>query len=324
MSKDSKEHKIDREFQLSDSTENCYGFRLLTPGYLKSEFEKNPIGYFMHEREQGVLLKWDNVRVDGDKILGTPVINLAHKRAQQTIDEIESGFLNAASVGQIVALEISDDPADYLPNQKGATVTKWYHRECSLVDVPGNYNSLKSELVDGDGNPLNLADFTPPTEIKDLNMEIKFTAANLVAMDLKADASSEETQAAFQNLVAKAKRTEDAEKALEDLKADHTKTEVKDLCADALKEGKITKEMSEKLSADYAKNPTGLKDLLGQMPKYTSITNQLKDGEGKTKLQNLMSKSWDDLHQSGELADLKALDENSFLQKKAEKYPSSK
>lgn len=322
MSKDRKEHKINREFQLSDSTENCYGFRLLTSGYLKSEFEKNPIGYFMHEREQGVLLKWDNVRVDGDKVLGTPVINLSHKRAQQTIDEIESGFLNAASVGQIVALEISDDPADYLPNQKGATVKKWYHRECSLVDVPGNYNSLKSELVDADGNPLNLADFTPPKQIKDLEMDIKFTPANLAAMNLKADASVAEAQTAFENLVAQAKRADDAEKELADLKASTTKKEVKDLCTDALKEGKITKEMSEKLSADYSENPTGLKDLLGQMPKYNSISKSLA-GEGKTKLEKLMGKSWDELHRSGELADLKALDEESFNQKKAEKFPQA-
>lgn len=276
----------------------------------------------MHEREQGVLLKWDNVRVDGDKVLGTPVINLSHKRAQQTIDEIESGFLNAASVGQIVALEISDDPADYLPNQKGATVKKWYHRECSLVDVPGNYNSLKSELVDADGNPLNLADFTPPKQIKDLEMDIKFTPANLAAMNLKADASVAEAQTAFENLVAQAKRADDAEKELADLKASTTKKEVKDLCTDALKEGKITKEMSEKLSADYSENPTGLKDLLGQMPKYNSISKSLA-GEGKTKLEKLMGKSWDELHRSGELADLKALDEESFNQKKAEKFPQA-
>ena len=37
--------KIDRQYVLSDSTVNEYGFRLLTSGYQLPAFKKNPIGY---------------------------------------------------------------------------------------------------------------------------------------------------------------------------------------------------------------------------------------------------------------------------------------
>jgi len=40
-----KTKKIDREFILSDSSVNVYGFRLLTSGYQIDEYKKNPIGY---------------------------------------------------------------------------------------------------------------------------------------------------------------------------------------------------------------------------------------------------------------------------------------
>jgi hypothetical protein len=133
--------KIDKSYLLSDSSVNCYGFRLLTSGYQLPEFLKNPIGYYMHERDKGILVKWENLEIDGDKIIGKPVINLANPRGQQTVDEIESGFLTAASIGHIVVLETSDDPALMLPGQTGSTVTKWYNRECSLVDIPGNFNA---------------------------------------------------------------------------------------------------------------------------------------------------------------------------------------
>src|SRR5437762_1815164 len=100
-----KTKKIDKEFLITDSTVNCYGFRLMTSGYLIDEFKRNPIGYYMHARTDGVVVRWEDLRIDGDKVYGKPVINLSNKRGQQTVEEIENSFLNGASVGHIVALE---------------------------------------------------------------------------------------------------------------------------------------------------------------------------------------------------------------------------
>ena len=149
--------KIDRQYVLSDSTVNEYGFRLLTSGYQIDSFQKNPIGYYMHRREDGIALKWDDLHIEDDKILGTPIINLSNGRGEQTCSEAENGFLNAASVGHIVVLEYSMDKEMMLPGQTGPTITKWYNKECSMVDIPGNQNAL-TLLYDAQENELNLAD----------------------------------------------------------------------------------------------------------------------------------------------------------------------
>jgi hypothetical protein len=103
--------KIDRQYVLSDSSVNEYGFRLLTSGYELATFQKNPIGYYMHRREDGIVLKWEDLHVEDDKVVGMPVINLSNGRGEQTCDEAENGFLNAASVGHIVVVEYSTDAA---------------------------------------------------------------------------------------------------------------------------------------------------------------------------------------------------------------------
>lgn len=326
--------KIDKEFLLTDSTLNSYSYRLLSSGYLMDEFKKNPVGYYMHgkadsefPREMGVLVKWYDLRAEGDKVYGKPCINLSHPRGQRTVDEIESGFLNAASVGHIVAIEISEKPEDYLQDQTGPTVAKWFNRECSLVDIPGNYNAL-TDLFDEQDMPINLADFNKQ---KITMKQIFFTPAQLTMMNLSADADAPAIATAFADLVAKAGKvtkleadvvtlTTEKNTAVKDL-ADYKKTategEVKDLIATAVNiDKKITKEVGDKLAVDYATNPGGLKNLLAALPVFKSITSDLKvDGTG-----TLEKMSYDELDKAGKLEDLKAKDLNLFNQKGREAF----
>lgn len=307
--------KIDKRFQLSDESVNVHGFRLLTSGYLIDEYKKNPIGYLMHKRDDGVLLKWEDLTIEGDKVYGKPVINMSHPRAQQTVDEIENGFLNAASLGHFVVLDYSTDPELMLPDQTGPTVTKWFNRECSLVDIPGNMNALS--LFDKDENPINLSD------LKNQNVstmeKIVFTPQQLAAMNLKDDAKPLEVNNAFNDLVAKANKADDLQKQLDDLKAKSTKEKVDALLKTALEDDKkITKEFSDQLAEDYKDNPEGLKNLLDKMPAYKSVTDQL--GEGKKDTKDLADKSWDELHASGKLEDLKANNPELWKQKFKEQF----
>jgi hypothetical protein len=310
--------KIDREYVLTDSTVNCYGFRLLTSGYLIDEYKKNPIGYHMHAREAGVVVKWEDLRVDGDTVYGKPVINMSNGRAEQTVSEIENGFLNAASVGHLVVLEYTDDPEQKLPGQSGPTVTKWFNRECSLVDIGGNFNALA--LYDQFDNPINLSDFSQ-TKLPTMK-KIEFTGAQLAAMNLKADADETTVATAFNDLVAKAAKADGFKTELENLKSKVTKDTVKGLLDSALAASKITQELHTTLSADYASNPEGLKTLLSAMPPYQSITDEIKTkGKGNEKrIADLMAKSWDALMESGETVELKAISPDSFKQKFKEEF----
>ncbi len=289
-----KYKKIDKEFILSDSSVNEYGFRLLTDGYQLDAFQKNPIGYYMHRREDGVVLKWDNLRIEDDKILGTPVINLSNDRGIQTCDEAENGFLNAASVGHIVVLEYSTDPELMLPGQTGPTITKWYNKECSLVDIPGNCNAL-TKLYDMNENELNLADFAKAKykikNVKTLIMESDF----LSLLNLSDDSEEETVFTRVKELVADNKKLQNEkytlEQQIDELNSNHTKFEVMALLDEALENKKITKELRTRLAADYATNPIGLKSLLDAMPAYRSIVESLKT-TGRDKAEQQWK--WDD------------------------------
>lgn len=309
--------KIDKPFLLTDSSVNCYGFRLLTTGYLMAEYAKNPIGYMMHTRDNGVLVKWEDLRMEGDNVFGNPVINMTHPRGQQTVDEIENGFLNAASVGHIVALELSDDPDLKLPGQVGPTITKWFNRECSLVDIPGNFNALT--LFDKDENPINLADFTK-TNLNTNMKQIFYTPAQLAAMNLKGDADEISVNTAFNDLVAKAAKSDGLQTQLNDLHAQVKQNKVQDILAAALAAGKITKELSDKLAVDYANNPDGLKNLVDAMPQFKSITAEIEQGKSDPKFSNLMSKPWDDLFESGEIETLRLKAPDLYKQKYKETF----
>ena len=280
-----KFRKIDRQYVLSDSTVNEYGFRLLTSGYQLDAFQKNPIGYYMHRREDGIVLKWDELRIEDDKIMGTPVINLCNERGIQTCDEAENGFLNAASVGHIVVLEYSTDEAMMLPGQTGPTITKWYNKECSLVDIPGNRNSL-TKLYDAQENEINLVD------IKGLSPVIKPVPLHAMkalceTMQLSDEADEQLLVASVQNLVAKNDSLLLENKLLhndkcalqqqiDDINSVRTRYEVNSLLDRALEDKKITTELRDKLAGDYAANPEGLRSLISAMPAYRSIAEHLK------------------------------------------------
>lgn len=323
--------KIDKEFLITDSSLNSYKYRLLTSGYQLADFKKNPIGFYMHgtpefPREVGVLVKWDDLRADGDKVYGKPSINMNHPRGQRTVDEIENGFLNAASVGKIVALTISTNPDDYLDGQEGPTLSKWFNRECSLCDIPGNYNAL-TDLVDENDTPLNLSDYSP----QKLKMkQIFFTPAQLSLMNLKADAEQPAVETAFADLIAKAGKVDtltadlaaanqkavDAEKKLADQNKAANDKAVKDLVDKAVGETRCTKEAGELLKTQFAEKPTELQNLLATMKPYMAITKSL----GGSTVADLSAMSWEELDAAGKLEDLKAKDFETFKTKFSEAH----
>lgn len=327
--------KIDKEFLYTDSSLNSYKYRLLTSGYLMSEFARNPIGYYMHgtkdyPREAGVLVKWEDLRQDGDKVYAKPCINLDHPRGEQTVREIENGFLNAASVGQIVALEISNDPNDYLEDQTGPTVTKWFNRELSLCDIPGNFNAL-TDLVDANNKPINLADYSKPQLF---NMkQIFLTPAQLALIpNLKAESTQEEVNTAIADLVAKASQVDalnttvqnlttantKLKQDVEDLKTAGDQKQVEDLLAASLGV-KTTKEQNALLAVQFKGKPADLKAYLDVTPNLTGVVKNLKGGDGELG-EKFKGKTYAELDKAGLLPALKAEHPNTFFKMYEEKY----
>lgn len=326
--------KIDREFCLSDESVNVYGYRLLTSGLKLDQYKKNPIGFFMHNREGGVLVKWDDLRIADDKVYGKPIINLAHPEGESIASQIENGFINAVSCGKIVCIDASDSPDLMLEGQTGPTVTSWYPREISFVDIPGNHNALAC-LYDLEDKELNLADFV---KSKNPNMKkVLMTAAMLTALNLRDDSSEADAETAFQDLVDKAgkvpglekdladKTTEltAKEKELNDLKAETVKTQVADLIAQGQADKKLTVEVAKKLEATFATNPEGLKDLISAMPAQTSVVKETTEGDLKD-LAAFEGKKWDDLYADGKLEVVRTKFPDLYEKLKNEKFPNTK
>lgn len=337
--------KVDKEYALSDSTVNDYGFRVLTSGYQLSEYEKNPIGYYMHLRNDGVVVRWEDLRIEGDTLYGKPAINLSNPRGQQTLDEVESGFLNAASVGHLVILEVSNDESLKLPGQTGPTVTKWYNRECSLVDIGSNLNAITS-LYSIDGKEIKLADLSslggatiPGTETKDnqnLNSiimnEIKIALPDLAAAGFTAvDAAGLIAQMKELKLKADTALSENVtlkganvnlQISIDTLKGDATKKEIDGMLDVALKAGKITAPVQTQLASVYAGKPELLKIDLESRGAYTPLAASLAGAGGGTQgeFEELQKMKWDDMHKSNKLPNLKSKFPELYKEKYKEKY----
>lgn len=324
--------KIDKEFCLTDNSVNVYGYRLLTEGLQLSRFEKNPIGFMMHDREGGVVVKWGDFRKEGDKLFGKPTINLSHPKGEEIASQVENGFINAASMGKIVCLAATEDAAMKLEGQTGPTVTEWFPREISFVDIPGNHNAL-ANLYDINDNELDLADFIKINTEKTMSKAL-VTATMLAAMNLSDNASETDIAQKFQDLVDNAAKVPGLEKDLADkvtaltekekelanLKAETTAKEVQDLLDKGLSDKKLTKELSDKLADQYALNPSGLKDLLDVMPAQTVVTENLDDTKGSEQFQDL---SWDELYKADKLETVRKQFPDLYEKKRKEKYPNN-
>lgn len=341
-----KAQKIDKEFLLTDNSVNVYGFRLLTKGYQIERFKANPIGYRMHKRDDGVVLKWEDFRFEGDKLYAKPVINLSNPLGHQTAEEVQNGFLNAASMGGIVVLDFSEDPALMLPGQTGPTITKWYNKEVSLVDVPGNPNAVV-QLFDANDNEINLTDFIQHTLKKlplnllggfhfkkDNKMSLKQRIVGLMALagmaNLSDNSADEDVLSSVKNLVDTAKQVPDLQnkvkaaeadkrKALQDLadyKAAENAKQIEAITASAVEKGKLTAAVAKELGDKYANDPEALRKIVDQLPAYTPITSKIGAGFAK----ELADKSWEQLDKEGKLEALRAADENLFKAKFRERF----
>lgn len=156
---------MSKSFVLHDETVNTYEFRMLTSGADLSEFVKNPVMLLNHNDLALPIGRWENIRIEGTKILADPVFDLKDERGKQVSGKVDDKFLNAASIGAWPPLEISDDPALKLAGQKHPTVTKWKVREASIVTIGSNHNALV--FYDSKGKKIDMHDATAVIKLID-------------------------------------------------------------------------------------------------------------------------------------------------------------
>lgn len=147
-----------KEVIISTSGLNCYGGRVLTSGIDLTQFQKNPLLLWMHrrsfDRDAMPIGRIDNLRTDGDRLIGTPVFDQNDEFAKKIESKWENGFLRMASAG-IEIIETSDAPEHLLQGQTRHTITRCRLEEVSIVDMGGNDEAL--QLYDRSGKALKLA-----------------------------------------------------------------------------------------------------------------------------------------------------------------------
>jgi hypothetical protein len=218
--------KNKKEVVISNSKLNAYGFRVLTEGIDTSQYARNPILLWMHNRpfrgttdEVLPIGRVENLRVEGDNLIGTPVFDEQDEFAQKIAAKWEAGILKMVSAGLDV-IELSDDPAVLVQGQRRSTVTRSKLVEVSIVDIGANDDAL---VLFRDGKTISLsAGNSQELEFMNLsNNQTKDAKMKELALQLglPENATEQEIAAAIAKLQADAAQTaqlkKDAEQAAE-------------------------------------------------------------------------------------------------------------
>lgn len=290
-----------KTFILHDESVNTYGFRMLTSGANLEEFRKNPVMLYNHDSWQLPIGRWENIRVEGTRILADAVFDTNDPKAKQIADKVEGGYIRMASIGAWAPEEVSDLPDLKLAGQTQPTVTRWTVREASIVPIGANHNALAMyDRKTGVG--INLSDQTALIKLLDkhTNPQSNKTMSKLKWMlGLADNASSEDETKAVealkkeidrlkQELESQKKKTQEAEAALkvykdaeEASKGEKKKQqqqEAKNLIDAAVRDGRIDANTQDTYVRLFDQNFEDTKSVLASLPARRSISRQIEQG----------------------------------------------
>lgn len=293
---------MSKTFVLHDESLNSQGFWMMTKGADLEQFKKNPIMLLNHshpwrgsEDEILPIGHWENIRIDGDKILADPVFD-SDEFSQKIALKVESGTLRMASMGVRVT-EQSDDPKLIKPGQRYATVTKWKAREASIVDIGSNDNALA--LYDDKGNLIELSASGNEIPLKEVQIQNDIEMKEVTKLLELTDKATEQeiveaiTRITEENVTLRAdlQAREDEKKALQEkldateLKEKQAKTnQAKALIAEAIKDGRVDEDEKKTAEAFWLRNFEadfdGTSAQLARLPKKTNLSDRF-DGDTK-------------------------------------------
>lgn len=129
-----------KRVRISNESVNCYGTRILTSGLDITQYERNPVLLYMHQRGTVVGMVKD-IKVEGQDVTGELVFDEATDLSRQLKKQWDFGSLKMVSAN-IQVLEMSDDEALLMEGQDRPTITRSRLFEVSVVDIGGNDDAI--------------------------------------------------------------------------------------------------------------------------------------------------------------------------------------
>lgn len=306
-----------KTFVLHDETVNTYGFRMLTDGANLEHFTSNPVMLYNHKDYDYPIGRWENIRIEGGKILADAVFNEHTEEGARVAKMVEDNFLRMASIGAWAPEEVSSDPTLMLAGQTLPTVTKWTVREASIVNIGANHYALA--FYDRSTNDIiQLSDKAVLSKYISSNddsindkKDKKMSVLNAV-LKLSDTATEQDRLNAVNSLI---KNNDDLGKENKELKekleakekaeAEARKAEAVTLADAAIKEGKFDASKKDALLKMFDNDFETTKAMLEGIPARQSVADKITPPNGNTELGDLANKSWDELDKANKLIYLK-------------------
>lgn len=304
-----------KPFVLHDETVNTYGFRMLTSGCDLTEFKKNPVMLLNHNDWSLPIGRWENIRIEGTRIVADPVFDLNDLRengGKAISNKVENDFLRMASIGAWPPEEVSDDPIYKLQGQTQPTVLRWKAREASIVTIGSNHNALafydhEGELIDLTNSDALIQLIDNPTIINNSMNELN------QILKLSDTATMAEQATAVRSLIGDRDRLKSENVTLSNRIEELNKAEKKKQTAEAIslidtavKEGRIDAKGKESFIKLFDTDFESAKSTLAAIPVRKSVTEQIAQSDkDAVLLADLKGLSWDELDKQGHLTMLK-------------------
>lgn len=267
-----------KRVRLSDDSLNSHGSRVLTRGVDTSQYERNPVLLYMHERGK-VIGYMKDLEVSDNEITGEPVFDCASELSRQCKQQWDVGSLRMVSIG-IDVVEMSEAPEHLVPGQSAPTITKSKLYEVSIVDIGANDNAIVMrrdgrQITLGRGSANPLPELTRQKNKKREDMELK-TIAKKLGLPEEADESA---------VLAKIDELREGAAEAERLKKENERIEAAQIEAAveaAVKDGRVPAAKKDHfVKVGKQTGIESLRETLGAMTPHVRLSSLLKGGEGE-------------------------------------------
>lgn len=320
---------MEKRVRISNSSVNSYGARVVTDGVDISQYMRNPVLLYMHERGN-VIGYVDDVKKEGDDITGVLKFDEASELSIRCKNQYEFGSIRMVSAGLEIDIESITENAD---DSEVVDINTSKLFEVSLVDIGANDDAI---VLTRQGNNVNLSKGELLTLAKTNNMAKKkeIVLAEPEKEEVKPEVVEEPTQEQEEPQPQEQKEEEKDEKDVlieqlqeeiaqlkeecDKLKAEKQEQEDAELekaVDDAIKCGKITEESREMFLANGREM-----GLLKMSAMLNSMKSSVRPSDIITLSKDEVKETWDDLDKKGTLLELKKNDFDKFRQLFKEKF----